>query len=112
MKKFTRLAATLLIPCAIALDITPISGVMQSANMGLSNTSIAMAADRNSDRLVGERRPVKSKKKPCQTGKTGNKLVQGQTQKQCKAPNPGSTKKKSKLKDVISKLKPLIELIK
>jgi hypothetical protein len=112
MKKFTRLAATLLIPCAIALDITPISGVLQSANMGLPNTSIAMAATRNSDRLVGERRPVKSKKKRCQPAKKGGKFVQGQNQNQCKAPKPKTSKKKSKSGDIVSKLKPIIDLFK
>jgi hypothetical protein len=110
MKKFTRLAAMLLIPCAIALDVVPISGLMQAANMGLPNPSVAMAAERNGDRLVGERRPVKSKKKRCQPAKKGGKFVQGQNQNQCKAPKPKTSKKKSKVRDIVSKLKPVIDL--
>jgi hypothetical protein len=112
MKKFTRLAVTLLVPCAIALDVVPISSMMQAANMGLPNTSVAMAAEKDGDRLVGERRPVKSKKKTCQPDKKGGKFVQGQHQNQCKAPKPKTSKKKSKDGDIISKLKPIIELFK
>jgi hypothetical protein len=109
MKKFTRLAVTFLAPCAIALDVVPIGSI---ANMGLSNTSVAMAAERGGDRLVGERRPVKSKKKTCQPDKKGGKFVQGQHQNQCKAPKPKTPKKKSKDGDIISKIKPIIELFK
>jgi hypothetical protein len=108
MKKFTRLAVTLLVPCAIALDVMPISGMM--ANMGLSNPSVAIAAERDGDRLVGKRRPVKSNNKSCQSDKKGDKFVQGQNQ--CKAPKAKTSKKKSKGGDLIAKLKPIIELLK